>query len=117
LAFKEPEVVNQLQLTPEQQTRIREIERATFAKRFFHHGPSRRPGSGSPDSDAEDARRERARPSPRAMFQVDHEEAEQQVLLLLNTQQLQRWHELIGAPFTDFGDERFPGPPGGPPRP
>jgi hypothetical protein len=102
-AFKEPEVVKALQLTPAQRAQIREIEREAFARRFFlrPHPESRGP---SPD-----------RPPPEAS-QLNPRDVVLKVLDILDDAQKQTWQALTGEPFQDPQDE-FPfGPFGPPPR-
>jgi len=97
-AFKEPELVRTLALTNEQRTQIQNIERDLFTRRFFfgsEHGPPLRHDS----------------------FGQDQYEALKQVLALLTPEQLRQWQELTGKPFSDFGDDRLPGPFRGPPPP
>jgi serine/threonine protein kinase len=96
-AFKEPEIVRTLALTNEQRTMIRDIERNIFMRRFVSgpdHGPPPRPES----------------------FDRDQEQALAQVLAILTHEQLHQWQELVGKPFSDFGEERLPGLFLGPPR-
>ena len=99
-AFKEPEVVKALDLTPQQRSQIRDIEREMVFRPFRGGGP-RLPEPPRP-------------PSPERMRR-DREEALAEVLKLLSRKQLARWQELTGRTFSDFGDGPFPGPPFGPP--
>ena len=113
-AFKEPEIVRNLELNSEQRAKIRDIERELFSRAFRPGGPGPggppsggRPGGGPPGGPP-------GRPpgDPR-MFHA----AAAKVVDILRPDQQRTWKSLIGPEFSAFGDERFPGPPFGPPRP
>jgi hypothetical protein len=103
-AFKEPEIVQSLELTVEQRRAIREIERETFGPPPGpRRGPGRGPGAGPGDP--------RWRPP-----HLRRQESVPRVLALLTDDQVLRWRELTGEPFTNFEEPPFPGPRGfGPP--
>jgi eukaryotic-like serine/threonine-protein kinase len=90
-AFKEPEIVRALTLTSDQRSKIRDIERTIFVRRFV---PG--PGMGPP---------------PRhASFVREHEQALAQVLAILTPEQLNEWQLLSGEPFTASIEDWMHGP-------
>jgi serine/threonine protein kinase len=90
MAFRSPEVVDALKLTPEQRNEIRLIER---------NPPWRRSPGRPRDSNS-------GRPSTqRAM----REEMVAKVIKVLNADQVQKWKIMIGETFTDFDEPPFPG--------
>jgi serine/threonine protein kinase len=95
-AFREPDVSAALKLTAQQWDRIQTVEDETF------RGPPW-PGPGVPLDEFRKAQEERTRL------------ATERILALLTPEQLRRWRELIGEPFT--GSVNFPQPPFGPPGP
>ncbi|MGH7137067.1 MAG: serine/threonine protein kinase, partial [Pirellulales bacterium] len=137
-AFKEPDVVTALELTSEQRSAIRKIEREQFGRgaarrREPDDGPGPRPDRGPPRDHAshEDGphdegprggpRRDRG---PREGGARDHrppppedepndKQAVADVLALLTSEQLARWQELTGRPVDGLHDGRR----GRPPRP
>ncbi|MFN0053822.1 MAG: serine/threonine-protein kinase [Planctomycetales bacterium] len=98
LAFKEPEIVLELQFTAQQQGAIRKIEHDAFAKLFL-----------PPD-------RERREPRSRPHEIMEH--AVDRVTALMTPRQAARWSELTGRPFAGATQLMFPRPPfgGAPPR-
>jgi hypothetical protein len=103
-AFNEPEIVDELKLTRDQRTAIRQIIQDLFARpwRPPEHEPVRDKGRG---------------PSAEAM-----EKAVARAVDILNPEQARRWRELTGSPFADALELRQWGrhggkPPGPPPRP
>jgi hypothetical protein len=103
-AFKEPEIVKSLELTVEQRRAIRDIEREMFGPPPGpRHGPGRGPGAGPGDP--------RWRPP-----NLRRQESVPKALALLTDDQVRRWRDLTGEPFTNFEEPPFPGPRGfGPP--
>lgn len=96
--FKEPEIVDELSITPAQRKDIRAIEHETFAKLFAARGDR---GRGRGDF--------RWRPpNPEVM-----DEAVAKVVALLSADQARRWHELTGPIYPGAGSLRFPRPPAG----
>ena len=99
-AFRDPEVVAQLRLTPGQRDGIRAIEEEAFFARMRTMGPG-----GPPPSGADAGPKERS-PNER-------------ILGLLTQEQARRWEEMSGAPFQGvlapfpmpFGPPPPPGPP------
>jgi serine/threonine protein kinase len=93
--FKDPQVVQALDLTKDQRKAIREIEREVF--RPFGPGGPGRGGDGM-----------RGGP-PR----LTKKETVEKVLALLTVEQLQKWKDMIGPPFTDLDESPIPwmGPP------
>ena len=93
--FKEPEIVEALDITPKQRTAIRAIEHDMFAKMraLRQQGRGRGEGGWRP-------------PNPELM-----DEAVGRVVALLTADQARRWHELTGAVFPGAGSLRFPRPP------
>jgi hypothetical protein len=104
-AFNEPEIVDELELTRDQRTAIRQIVQDLFARPFRpperEGGRERGPGRRGPD--------------PEAM-----EHAVAQAVAILRPKQARRWHELTGQSFADAAAlrtwGRFGGRPPGPPR-
>jgi serine/threonine protein kinase len=94
--FKDPEVVQALDLTKDQRKAIREIEREVFRPPFGPGGPGRG-GEGM-----------RGGP-PR----LTKKETVEKVLALLTDEQLQKWKEMSGPPFADADESPIPwmGPP------
>lgn len=91
LTFRSPDVVDALKLTSEQRKSIRQIERDFWQRGQRNRDPGARRGEPGP------------RPS--------REEMVTKVLDVLNDVQKQKWKQMIGAPFTDFDDLQFRGPP------
>jgi hypothetical protein len=97
--FKEPEIVDQLSITPAQRKDIRTIEHDTLAKLFPSGGRGRGRGEF------------RWRPpNPEIM-----DEAVARAVALLTADQARRWHELTGPVYPGAGNLRFPRPPAGKP--
>jgi serine/threonine protein kinase len=93
-AFREPDIIAALSLTPEQQEQIRNIDR----------GPPHRPGPpGGPPR----------RPGPPGRRVRESAEAVSQVMRILTPEQVARWQELVGKPFI----ARHGPPPDGPGHP
>lgn len=134
-AFQEPEIIEQLDLTSDQQKKIREIESQLFfrfdRKPFdgppgdeFHEPPphDRKPGFGR----GEGGPFEKHGPPHNEEHEQQMREAVQQVVTLLTPEQTEKWRAMIGAPFagkTRFfhrgfpgGGPAFDGPPPGPPH-
>jgi serine/threonine protein kinase len=82
LAFYEKHVIDALQLTAEQQQKIRRIEAEIFGK--MSHGPRGKGGRGG---------------HPHPMEEYAKQAAER-ILLLLDEEQKVKWRELTGEPFT-----------------
>jgi len=102
-AFKDPEVVTALELTPDQRKAIREIERGLFRHAFGQPWQGRGPGRGSEGSPGGPPR-----PTKR--------EAVAKVLEILNADQVRKWGEITGAPFVGIDEPSFRGRSGfGPP--
>ncbi len=100
-AFRDPDVVAALKLTAEQRERIRSIEADTF----FGPPPPERPRPGPPDEF-------------RNGFQEKVRVATERIRGLLTPEQVRRWKELTGEPFTGPPMMFFAGPgPFGPPPP
>jgi serine/threonine protein kinase len=95
-AFRDPEVVAALRLTPAQRDGIRAIEDEAFFAMMRTIGPPP-PGAASPEP----------RPKERP--------ANERILALLTEEQAQRWEEMTGPPF-EGALKPFP-PPFGPPPP
>ena len=136
LAFKDRDVIRELELTPEQRSKIREIEREIWGQRF--HGPPdgrRPPPDAAPGRDfREDGRRKNGPPEfgadgpleeerrgpgrdhlsgPRGRDRRPMQVWVEKALGLLTNDQLAKWQALTGEPLA--GLEPFgPGP--GPPR-
>lgn len=108
-AFKEPEIVRQLDLSSEQRSKIREIERDFFT-RAFRPGPG--PGAGPPPGGPPGGPPGRPPGDPRSFYELVGK-----VVEILRADQQKTWKRLIGPEFSALGEERFPGPPFGPPRP
>jgi hypothetical protein len=93
--FREPEIVDAIEITPEQRAAIRTIVHDTLAKLF----PPRDHRRGQGDF--------RWRPpNPELM-----DEAVARVVKLFNTDQIRRWHELTGPIYPGAGTLRFRKPP------
>jgi serine/threonine protein kinase len=94
--FKDPEVVQALDLSKEQRKAIREVEREIFRPPFGHPGPGRG-GEGM-----------RGGP-PR----LTKKESVEKVLALLTDEQLRKWKDMTGPPFADADESPIPwmGPP------
>jgi len=89
--FREPEIVDALEITSEQRAAIRTIEHDTLAKLF----PPREHRRGQGDF--------RWRPpNPELM-----DEAVARVVKLFNADQIRRWHELTGPIYPGAGSLRF----------
>ncbi len=88
-AFREPEVVAALRLTPGQRERLRAIEEAAFFSRIRNTGSGARSEIGEPPGE------------PKA------NRADEQVLAVLTPEQSRRWREMIGDPL-DGTIDRFP---------
>ena len=88
-AFREPEVVAALRLTPGQRERLRAIEEAAFFARIRNTGSGARSEIGEPPGE------------PKA------NRADEQVLAVLTPEQSRRWREMIGDPL-DGTIDRFP---------
>ncbi|MFO0917651.1 MAG: serine/threonine-protein kinase [Planctomycetaceae bacterium] len=124
-AFQEPEVIEALELTTEQQRQIRELE-----AQFFHsHGPKpldcppddEWPGSPRTEGNAPHPFGKKGRPDPNDF--PPHEDRDRQmqatvqkVTALLTSDQLERWRNLVGDPY-EGKSQHFRGgfPGGGPP--
>jgi serine/threonine protein kinase len=124
-AFKEPEVVAALELTGDQRAAIRKIERAYFGKRQDHgppgdHGPAGGRGPRGERGRHDGGGPEHGPPPPRGpsgLKPSDDRQAVSKVTELLNQDQLQRWHELIGGTVDGLHTPPFDGPAGAnPPR-
>jgi serine/threonine protein kinase len=156
-AFKEPEIVRELQLTSEQRLAIREIESDVFTVSMRMpggrppppphdddgrrspgpHGPPGHPPDGPPPHDDDkwieplDGHRPPhgpggpggpgrggpppGGPGPRDMgwrIRMGRKESVERVLKLLTEEQVRRWNDLVGKPFTGW-DEGFGRPPRG----
>jgi len=99
-AFKDPEIVEALQLSPDQRKHIRQVEHEIFAIRFG----SQRRGGGS------EGRRG-------GLAELTKHESVTKVLKLFTDDQLRVWRELTGSPFAGLDEAPFPGRRGfGPPR-
>ncbi len=110
-ALKEPDIANELELTPQQRVAIRKIEREAFARAF---GPEHERGRGPREKHRD--REERFR-WHREVFR----EAMDKATSLLTDTQLDRWQALTG-PRVEGLDWPMPGPSDGhkhgpPPRP
>ncbi|HTN73939.1 MAG TPA: hypothetical protein VL096_01785, partial [Pirellulaceae bacterium] len=119
-AFKEPETIAALDLTPEQRAKIRDIEREMFGGRF--RGP---PGGGPPGGprNAGDnrmnkgpGRRGPGGPGGHESFSRESKAAVAKVLELLSPEQREAWATLSGGPFAGFIDDEFSLPFPQPPR-
>ncbi len=123
-AFQEQEIIEKLDLSPEQQRQIREIETQMFfrnAPKFFAHPPddefneppphdkkfARGPGDHGP--------RMRGGPPPHEENDQRLREAMEKVVALLTPQQADQWKQLIGQPFAGNLHSFRRGFPGGPP--
>lgn len=150
-AFKEPEIVRELQLTSEQRLAIRDIESDVFTKQMpggppphdnrhrppGPHGPPGHPpdGAGPYDDDRWIELLGESRPphgpggpggpgrgapppggpGPRDMgwrLRMSRKDSVEKVLRLLTEEQVRRWNDLVGQPFTGW-DEGFGRPPRG----
>lgn len=122
-AFKDPQIVTALGLSPEQRKAIREIERETFRRAFGLPGPNRE-GPG-PSREATGPNREPPGSGREMTWQRDRPprpkktETVARVVALLKPDQVEEWNKLTGAPFAGLDDIFVPGMPGmtgGPPR-
>ncbi len=96
--FKEPEIVEALNITPAQRADIRAIEHETIAKLF----PPRDRSKGRTET--------RSQPSPEVM-----DEAVAQVVAIFSPDQVKRWKELTGPIYPGAGSLRVPRMPRGKP--
>jgi hypothetical protein len=95
-AFREPQVVAKLFLTPEQQEAMRGIVKGP---------PPRFPNGFGPRSSSEPGPQSgRSGPPPRRKPGGDHESELPRALAVLTAAQLTRWLELIGPPFAGLAD-------------
>ena len=99
LAFKDPQIVKDLQLSSTQRKAIRQIEREVFRPPFGPPFDSREPGHGPPGK----------RPGPPRIIKS---ESVAKVVAILTPDQVQTWNGLIGAPFAGIDEPPFRGPPG-----
>lgn len=99
-AFKEPEIVQALGLTNRQREQIREIERATFARR----GPSRGGGPGGRGRGGGDFGGRGRRGGGGRPSLEDRDTAVNRVLEILNPEQRATWDALVGEPFEGFDE-------------
>ena len=107
-AFKEPEVVDALELTSRQRAAIRQIERERFGRGPGHdHGGRPPDGQGPP--------RDRG-PHDRGAKPPDFQEAVSSAIAILSEEQAQRWRELTGTPVEGLNDRPQGPPPGAPGR-
>jgi hypothetical protein len=113
MTFRSPEVVDTLKLTSEQRKAMRAVEREAMHVHqkeleawWKQRGPRDREAAsttGTPDT---------PRP-PRPT----RESLVAKVLTVLTPEQLKKWQEMVGAPFTGFDEQSFRGPGDrGPPR-
>src|SRR5262249_8333750 len=91
-AFRDPDIVSTLGLTPEQRKAIREIERGLFRHRFGPAGAGRGLERGPP--------------------RMTKKEALAKVLEVLTADQVRKWSEIIGAPFAGSEEPSIRGPQG-----
>jgi serine/threonine protein kinase len=105
-AFKEPEIVERLDLSREQRSEIRAIEREMFERLFLRPGGPG--GAGGPGRPGEPPSVEQTR--------RDQAEAMAKVNAIFTSQQRREWRQMIGPTFTDFHEGPFFGSsPGGQP--
>jgi hypothetical protein len=120
--FENPEVIAALKLTPEQQSKLRQIEQEEFAGRFglgrrpvpdgpggrgrgSPDDPFRRPGGegGFPERAGGEGGRGRGPRGPEGFrgpeFDRIHKQVMEKMLAVLTPEQLKTWNQLIGEPF------------------
>jgi serine/threonine protein kinase len=116
-AFKEPEIVEALELTPKQRSAIRDIEREAFTKAqpFFGRRFGERRGENAHGRERDPKWDENREQQIRQIFK----EAIARVIGLFSTEQVESWTKLTGAPVVGLDDKppRGSGGPGGPEGP
>lgn len=124
-AFKDPDVIQTLQLTAAQRAAIRTIEEQTLWPGFGWPGPGPGPGPMGPLPLGRGPGAPGLRPPPPPAGHLTSPPNAsavimQQVLAVLTPQQVQAWQQMIGPPFEGAGPELFfgspPRPPGEPGR-
>jgi hypothetical protein len=100
MAFRDPDVVAALKLTPEQKTSIRTIEADVLFSRPDRHRPGPPPGEGPPPGGRPPpGGPQRGVGPPRKPHDQNLKAALEQMLALLSEEQVKRWQELTGDPF------------------
>lgn len=102
MAFREPEIIDVLQLSDDQRKQIRNLERTVFVR----GGPDG-PGGGRGRGNRGGGRGGRS--SNQNQREARMREPVGKVLELLTDQQREGWSALTGAPFNNFEDHRWGG--------
>jgi hypothetical protein len=140
-AFKDREVIRTLELTPEQQSKIRDVERDMFSQRFRPPGPDERrpPPDGPRDHERRGPNGDGPRGEPRGPRPDGFADGESRgpghfgrpdgpphhrprdlmpmqvwidkALAVLTADQVAKWRALTGEPLAGIDAPGFPGPP------
>lgn len=125
-AFDDPTIVAILHLSAEQRTKIRDMQRAAFFTLLHPPDIGPRPGDSAREPDGIDPSQKEARRAmegggkrngsgaaerapPTDLIAFGRKNLLKEALALLNEDQLKKWNELTGEPFSGFDDRPPPG--------